>query len=96
VTSRLKRRIDRLSGDPACPTCGGGSGDPRQVRVVFRGLRPKYGAPAAEESPPGPERCPTCGRPLVYRFRMLGLQDLPRGEPLEDIAAFLPPGTRTE
>lgn len=78
MTSRLKGRIDRLSGGPVCPTCGHGSNRPIEYKITWLGLPLKHGMIAAEESPRGPERCPACGRWLRHEVKVLGLRDLPR------------------
>jgi hypothetical protein len=85
VSNRLKGRVDKLSGGPACPVCGGGGSEPPEYRVTMRGLPPKHGAEAAEENPTGPERCPACNRTLRLKIKVPGLDEAPqrtRGGPL--------------
>jgi hypothetical protein len=73
LTNRLKGRLDQLTDEPGCSTCGFGK---PPTRVVLRGLSPKYGAEVVEGPEPEPERCPDCGRmPPDLSIRFKGLDD---------------------
>ena len=57
----LRNRIQHLEAQThataVCPTCGHGGGGPVKCVVVEDG-----------EEIAGPDRCPACGRVLVYRI----------------------------
>ena len=58
----LEMRIERLEqekGGPVCPVCNHAKGEPiKEVRFIF--------SKTGEINDLGPERCPGCGRLLVF------------------------------